>query len=92
MQIQIQIEKCKSLKRLESHMEWTQLDSTRVESTASVASETISVEQVFRHHHHHHPTLTPILLQSSTYCLGNANIPHTRIQQCEKVHLETSHE
>lgn len=59
--MQIQIEKCKSLKRLEWHMKWTQLDSCRVESTASVASETISVEQVFRRRHHHRTPTPPEL-------------------------------
>lgn len=67
MQIQIQIEKCKSLKRLELHM-----NSTRVESSQLLL---LQARQLVLNRSFDVVIIVLLLLQSSTYCLGNANIP-----------------
>lgn len=67
MQIQIQIEKYKSLKRLELHM-----NSTRVESSQLLL---LQARQLVLNRSFDVVIIVLLLLQSSTYCLGNANIP-----------------
>lgn len=65
MQIQIQIEKCKSLKRLEWH--------TRVESSQLLLLQ--ARQLVLNRSFDVVIIIVLLLLQSSTYCIGNANKP-----------------